>query len=177
MEANVSPMEPKTPSAMGLPINPALEQMVPYFKHFCLPSLVLTNKTLPKITLATWINMEINKIPAKFLAISMENSTIKDLMILQGKIRSTTRSVIFFCPVFPITPTFLKTRPIIIMEKIINCKLINSFTFKHLSFYYSKLSYHKFFKMKTKKNKFPHNYQIQKNIQVAKLKALMWAMK
>ena len=34
-EAYRSPSLPSTPSAMGCPINPALEQMMPYFMHTC----------------------------------------------------------------------------------------------------------------------------------------------
>ena len=96
MLANISPTPPKTPSAMGFPRKPALEQIMEYLRLRRRSSFCLRNMNLPSRTQKNWMPMEIKSIQRQSFRVSGVISRVKLVTILAGSVTSSTRSVMFF---------------------------------------------------------------------------------
>lgn len=96
MLANINPTPPKTPSAMGFPRKPALEQIMEYLRLRRWSSFCLRNMNLPSRTQKNWMPMEIKSIQRQSFRVSGVISRVKLVTILAGSVTSSTRSVMFF---------------------------------------------------------------------------------
>ena len=120
-EANNNPWPPNTDSTIGLPKNPALEQMMAYRNTACLSFTVLQKSTLLKSTYRTCVIIATIKTVKQFIKISFDHGIRNEFTILQGSMISMIKSVNFFLFRPVIIPFFCAYIPIRIYRNKVPC--------------------------------------------------------